>query len=110
MKKEKLTFGQKVSDFVVNVMGSWTFVITQTIILTIWMGLNITAFVQHWDPYPFICLNLALSMQAAYAAPLVLMSSKRSEQKQQQMTEKDLKTDIDSETKIDRILQILEKK
>jgi uncharacterized membrane protein len=59
-------------------MGSWRFIIIQTVIVVLWVGLNIVevAF-KPWDPYPFILLNLAFSTQAAYAAPLILMSSNR---------------------------------
>ena len=58
-------------------MGSWTFIIIQSVLLTIWIVLNVTAFVRQWDPYPFILLNLALSFQAAYAAPVIMMSQNR---------------------------------
>jgi uncharacterized membrane protein len=58
-------------------MGSWTFIIVQSVILLVWIVLNVTAFVEQWDPYPFILLNLALSFQAAYAAPVIMMSQNR---------------------------------
>ena len=58
-------------------MGSWPFIIIQTGILVLWMALNVTAAVHHWDPYPFILLNLALSFQAAYSAPFIMMSQNR---------------------------------
>jgi uncharacterized membrane protein len=76
-KKPELSFGAKVADAVAATMGSWTFIIVQSIILLIWIALNITAFVEQWDPYPFILLNLALSFQAAYAAPVIMMSQNR---------------------------------
>jgi len=71
------TFGARVADVVAATMGSWPFIIIQTIILFIWIFLNITAYVEQWDPYPFILLNLALSFQAAYAAPFIMMSQNR---------------------------------
>ena len=55
-------------------MGSWRFILIQTTILIFWIALNVTAYIRHWDPYPFILLNLALSFQAAYAAPFIMMS------------------------------------
>ncbi|CAM5768042.1 hypothetical protein LMIY3S_02367 [Labrys miyagiensis] len=73
----ELPLGARVADFVAAMMGSWPFIIVQSIILILWMVLNITAWVQHWDPYPFILLNLALSFQAAYAAPFIMMSQNR---------------------------------
>ena len=71
------TFGEKVADRVAATMGSWNFIIVQTLILIVWIILNVTAYVQQWDPYPFILLNLALSFQAAYAAPFIMMSQNR---------------------------------
>ena len=73
----QLTTGERVADGVAAVMGSWPFIIVQTGILIIWMVLNVTAYARHWDPYPFILLNLALSFQAAYAAPFIMMSQNR---------------------------------
>jgi uncharacterized membrane protein len=63
-------------------MGSWPFIIIQSLILVAWMALNLTAYVEHWDPYPFILLNLALSFQAAYAAPFIMMSQMMSQNRQ----------------------------
>src|ERR1700729_782383 len=59
------------------VFGSWTFIIVQTMIVVLWIGLNLLALVHRWDPYPFILLNLVFSTQAAYAAPLILLSQNR---------------------------------
>jgi uncharacterized membrane protein len=75
--KSDLTFGERLADKVAATMGSWSFIIVQSVILVIWMLLNVTAYVQQWDPYPFILLNLALSFQAAYAAPIIMMSQNR---------------------------------
>ena len=75
--KEEYTFGDKISDAVANGMGSWRFIIWQTIIVVIWMTLNVIGFVKHWDNYPFILLNLIFSTQAAYAAPIIMMSQNR---------------------------------
>jgi uncharacterized membrane protein len=72
-----LTMGERIADRVAAVMGSWSFIIIQSVILAIWIVLNITAFMEQWDPYPFILLNLALSFQAAYAAPIIMMSQNR---------------------------------
>ena len=58
-------------------VGSWTFIITQTVILVLWILLNLMAWMNHWDPYPFILLNLALSFQSAYAAPILMISQNR---------------------------------
>lgn len=73
----KSTFGQKTADLVARVVGSWTFVILQSAILIVWVILNGVAWVGHWDPYPFILMNLFLSLQAAYTAPIIMMSQNR---------------------------------
>ena len=69
--------GDSVADAVAETMGSWRFIIIQSAILFIWVVLNVVAFSQHWDPYPFILLNLMLSFQAAYAVPIIMMSQNR---------------------------------
>lgn len=71
------TLGERVADSVAQAMGSWRFIIAQTVILAVWIGINVTAYLRHWDPYPFILLNLGLSTQAAYAAPLLQLSQNR---------------------------------
>lgn len=67
----------RIADAVTAFMGSWTFIAIQTVIVAVWVGGNIFLFF-HFDPYPFIFLNLAFSTQAAYAAPLILLASNRS--------------------------------
>ena len=58
-------------------MGSWPFIISQTIVVGLWVGLNTLAWLRHWDPFPFILLNLLFSTQAAYAAPIIIMAQNR---------------------------------
>ncbi|MGH6890848.1 MAG: DUF1003 domain-containing protein [Dongiaceae bacterium] len=76
----KATKGQLYADRVTKLLGSWPFLLAQSVILAMWVVFNIVAWVQHWDPYPFILLNLALWFQAAYAAPIILMSQNRESQ------------------------------
>ena len=59
--RDELDYGSRIADAVAKGMGSWKFIIIQTILVVLWMGLNLIAFVQHWDPYPFILLNLLFS-------------------------------------------------
>jgi uncharacterized membrane protein len=73
----EFSMGDKIADKVAATMGSWNFIIIQSLLLLVWIVLNVTAYVQNWDPYPFILLNLALSFQAAYAAPFIMMSQNR---------------------------------
>ena len=73
----QLTQGQRVADWFATTMGSWSFIIAQSSILSAWAALNVVAWINHWDPYPFILMNLVLSIQAAYAAPIIMMSQNR---------------------------------
>ena len=70
-------FGQRAADKVSAALGSWKFIISQTVFIICWITLNVLAVVHHWDPYPFILLNLAFSTQAAYAAPMIQLSQNR---------------------------------
>jgi uncharacterized membrane protein len=75
------TLGQKAADKLTSVAGSWVFIITFLIFNVIWMLINFYAWVNSWDPYPFILLNLVLSCLAAIQAPIILMSQNREMQK-----------------------------
>src|ERR1700748_962097 len=100
-----LTFGQKVADKVAATIGSWTFISLQSIILLVWIVLNITAYVKNWDPYPFILLNLALSFQAAYAAPFIMMSQNRQQDIDRLAAESAYKINIKAELEIELLHQ-----
>jgi len=100
-----LTLGQKIADLVAATMGSWSFIIVQTTILLVWIALNVTAFVQKWDPYPFILLNLALSFQAAYAAPIIMMSQNRQQDIDRKQAENDRQVNIKAELEIELLHQ-----
>ncbi|GAB4549634.1 MAG: hypothetical protein Tsb0014_44290 [Pleurocapsa sp.] len=99
--KLSLTLGERVADRVAEVMGSWRFIIIQSIILAIWVTLNIVAFIKHWDPYPFILLNLMLSFQAAYAAPIIMMSQNRQSAIDRQDAKHDYEVNLKSELEIE---------
>lgn len=95
-----MTLGQRVADRFAEVMGSWTFIIIQSIILTGWVILNVAAYIRQWDPYPFILLNLMLSFQAAYAAPIIMMSQNRQSEKDRLQTKNDYEIDLKAEMEI----------
>lgn len=101
--KETYNFGDKLSDTVANGMGSWKFIIWQTIIVCIWMGLNVIGFVKHWDAYPFILLNLIFSTQAAYAAPIIMMSQNRQNQRDRLQADNDYKTNVEAKKEIEAL-------
>jgi uncharacterized membrane protein len=103
-----LTPGQRIADTVAATMGSWRFIIIQTTILLMWIGLNITAWINHWDPYPFILLNLALSFQAAYAAPFIMMSQNRQQDVDRAQAADDFRINVKAELEIELLHQKLD--
>jgi len=105
---EKQTTGQRIADGLAAVMGSWAFIIIQSIILAFWITLNVIAYIEHWDPYPFILLNLALSFQAAYAAPIIMMSQNRQAAKDRLMAEQDYEVNLKAEDELKSIMTHLE--
>ena len=98
---EDLTTGQRVADTVAEMMGSWAFIIIQSLILAVWVVLNIIGWIKAWDPYPFILLNLALSFQAAYAAPIIMMSQNRQQDIDRKAAENDYRINIKAELEIE---------
>jgi len=101
---EKGTTGQRSADWVARNIGSWNFIIIQSILLTFWVILNVTAFIYHWDPYPFILMNLILSLQAAYTAPIIMMSQNRQSERDRVEAHNDYQTNLKSEEEIRAIL------
>ncbi|MEN3334336.1 MAG: hypothetical protein V7641_3701 [Blastocatellia bacterium] len=97
---DQLSLGERVADRFATVMGSWPFIIFQSIILAIWVALNLAAYINHWDPYPFILLNLALSFQAAYAAPIIMMSQNRQADKDRLQSKTDYEVNLKAEMEI----------
>ena len=79
-------FGRRAESFA-RFFGTPGFLIGQSIIVMVWIGLNVAAFSLHWDPYPFILLNLMFSLQAAYAAPLILLAQTRQADRDKIMSE-----------------------
>jgi uncharacterized membrane protein len=102
------TTGDRVADWVAATMGSWKFIIIQSAILFIWIVLNVTAYVQQWDPYPFILLNLVLSFQAAYAAPVIMMSQNRQATIDRQAAQNDYQINAKAELEIELLHQKLD--
>jgi uncharacterized membrane protein len=106
---EQLSFGERLSDTITKVMGSWQFIIWQTLIVLIWMILNIIGFVHHWDVYPFVLLNLIFSTQAAYAAPIIMMSQNRQNQRDREQALHDYQVNIAAKKEIEDIQRQLSK-
>lgn len=101
--RETLTYGQRIADSVANGMGSWSFIIGQTIFVIIWMTLNVIGFMRHWDVYPFILLNLIFSTQAAYAAPIIMMAQNRQGERDRVQAQEDYNTNIAAKLEIESL-------
>lgn len=104
---EQSTVGQKIADGVALVMGSWKFIIIQTIIVLLWMSLNIFGWINHWDAYPFILLNLLFSTQAAYAAPIIMMAQNRQNERDRFHASADYKTNVEAKKEIEELQKSL---
>jgi uncharacterized membrane protein len=106
---KQYTLGQKIADKVATGMGSWRFIIIQTTILALWAILNSVAWwVWKWDSYPFIAMNLLLSCQAAYAAPVIMMSQNRQSEKDRLTAQNDYDTDCKGEIEVRNIMEHLD--
>jgi len=101
--RETLTTGQRIADSVANGMGSWKFIIWQTIFVAIWMTLNVIGFIRHWDAYPFILLNLIFSTQAAYAAPIIMMAQNRQSERDRVQAQADYDTNLEAKKEIEAL-------
>jgi uncharacterized membrane protein len=95
------TRGAIIADWFAKTVGSWRFIVVQSVILGIWIILNGLAFIKHWDPYPFILLNLVLSFQAAYAAPIIMMSQNRQSEIDRKHAEYDYRINVKAELEIE---------
>ncbi|HKJ92642.1 MAG TPA: DUF1003 domain-containing protein [Longimicrobiales bacterium] len=104
---ERATPGQRAADAVVRVVGSWSFILIQSSILAVWVVLNVTAWLRHWDPYPFILMNLVLSLQAAYTAPMIMMSQNRQAARDRLEAHNDYLTNLRAEEEIRAVLDHL---
>ena len=105
--KDTLDFGSRIADAVATGMGSWSFIIIQTILVILWMGLNAVGFAYHWDVYPFILLNLVFSTQAAYAAPIIMMAQNRQNERDRIQAQNDYQTNIDAKLEIEALAKKL---
>jgi uncharacterized membrane protein len=102
--KSDQTFGERVADGLALGIGSWRFIIIQTLIVGAWITLNVVEVVfKPFDPYPFILLNLLFSTQAAYAAPIIMMSQNRAAQRDRYQADADFRTNVESKKEIEEI-------
>ncbi len=109
------TFGQKASDRLTKIAGSWGFIIGFLVFIAIWMYFNVHILIQYqlgkpWDPYPFILLNLILSCLAAIQAPIILMSQNRQAQRDRIKAQNDYRVNKKAEEEIREIKNLLLKR
>ncbi len=106
--EENLTFGARIADTVATGMGSWTFIIIQTAAIIFWVLLNlIEIFWKPFDPYPFILLNLVFSVQAAYAAPIIMQAQNRQAERDRHQADADYQTNVKAKEEIEALQQSL---
>ncbi len=99
-------FGERLADAVASNVGSWTFIAIQSVLLGLWIAANSVAWFMSWDPYPFILLNLVLSFQAAFTAPIIMMSQNR----QSSIDRRNAQHDYDVNTKAELEIELLHQK
>jgi len=104
-KHSQSSTGERIADTVTATVGSWRFILIQSFLLGLWIVLNIISWIKHWDEYPFILLNLALSFQAAYATPFILMSQNRQSEVDRDKAKQDLDVDMKAEMEIESLHQ-----
>jgi uncharacterized membrane protein len=100
---ESMGFGQRLADKVASGIGSWRFIIYQSCIVIVWLILNVIGYLRHWDLYPFILLSLVLSAQAAYAAPIIMMSQNRQSERDRVQAQADFETNIKAKMEIENL-------
>ncbi|HTH47000.1 MAG TPA: DUF1003 domain-containing protein [Candidatus Limnocylindria bacterium] len=102
--------GDRFSDLIAGSIGSWPLILGQCAVIVLWMALNVIGRIRHWDPYPFTFLNLALSIQAAFAGPIIMMSQNRQMALTERRHQLDLQINLlaeQEETEVLRLLRLL---
>jgi uncharacterized membrane protein len=104
-----MTVGARVADVVANFIGSWRFIIIQSVIFFVWVVVNTIWLLEQYqfDPYPFILFNLFMSAEAAYSSPLILMSQNRQTERDRVQAQHDYDTNIEAKEEIETILKEL---
>lgn len=95
--------GDKMADAISGFIGSWKFIISQTLILVAWFMVNTIGVAYQWDPYPFILANLFMSAEAAFATPLLLMSQNRAAAMDREILHKDFLEDTETNRLVEKI-------
>lgn len=104
--KEESTVGNRLADSVAQGMGSWKFIIWQSIFVIIWMTINVVGMAYQWDAYPFILLNLVFSTQAAYAAPIIMMSQNRQSERDRAKADHNYRVNLRSKIQLEELNEL----
>ena len=104
--KDSLSPGERAADKMRNGMGSWLFVLLFILFLAVWAALNTVAEIKHWDKYPFILLNLFLSMLAALQGAILLIAAKRADAISAAMAEHDYQTNVQAKKEVEELMAI----
>jgi uncharacterized membrane protein len=105
---ERLTPGDRMADSLAEAVGSWRFIVSFLVFIFLWMALNVVAAFHHWDPYPFILLNLVLSCVAALQAPVIMMSQNRLETRDRLRAENDYEVNVKAELLLEHLTEEIE--
>ena len=100
--------GGRAADAFARAVGSWRFIGIQSGLLLVWVAVNSLAWAGHWDPYPFILLNLMLSFQAAYAAPIIMMSQNRAAARDRLVAQRDFDVNQRAALEVDEVRTLLQ--
>jgi uncharacterized membrane protein len=101
------SFGERVADIAATCVGSWLFLIAQSVLLVLWMAVNASRWWLEWDPYPFVLLNLLMSFEAAFAMPILLMSQNRQNRIIERRSHLDLQVNLLAEQENTEQLRLL---
>ncbi len=101
--------GQSIADRFTEAIGTWPFLAAQTVLIVVWIVANVFAWVSRFDPYPFILLNLVFSVWSAYAAPIIMMSQNRQNERDRLQALSDHRTNLESHAEIEQIQRTLER-
>ena len=105
MVDEQMTLSERVADKAADLIGSWRFIIFQSVLVGVWITLNVVAWINHWDEYPFVLMNVVLSMQAAYSGPVIMMSQNRQSTKDRLAAEVDHQVNTKAELEIGLLMR-----
>lgn len=108
LQEERTTFGQHAADVLAAKAGSWAFILSFLGVLGVWIAINTVVLLRHWDPYPFILLNLVLSCLAAIQAPVIMMSQQRQATRDRLQAESDYQVNVKAEILLEHLTKEVE--